>query len=232
MILITGATGNLGKATIDFLLEKGARLGSIAALVRDRKKALDLLSKGIIVMIGDYDNYASLVYAFKGVHKLLLVAGTGLENRGKQHENVIKAAKEAGVKHIFYTSYERKKETKNSPVAFLVQTHSYTEKVIKESGIPYTIFHNNVYTDQLPVYLDEEVSETGVIFPAGETPAAFSLGSDIAEAIANVLMSEGHENKEYFVSNTDNFFLRQIEDALSDLSGKTITYSSPGTRPT
>jgi NAD(P)H dehydrogenase (quinone) len=72
----------LGKATIDFLLAKGARLGSIAALVRDRKKAVDLLSKGIIVRIGDYDNYASLVYAFKGVHKLLLVSGTDLENRG------------------------------------------------------------------------------------------------------------------------------------------------------
>jgi NAD(P)H dehydrogenase (quinone) len=212
MILITGATGNFGKATIDFLLEKGARLGSIAALVRDRKKAVDLLSKGIIVMIGDYDNYASLVYAFKGVHKLLLVSGTDLENRGKQHENVIKAAKEAGVKHILYTSYERKNETENSPVAFLAHTHSYTEKVIKESGIPYTIFRNNVYTDMLPFYLGEKVSETGVVFPAGETPVAFTLRSDMAEATANVLMSEGHENKEYFLSNTENVFLPQIAE--------------------
>ena len=230
MILVTGATGHLGKATIDFLLGKGARLGSIAALVRDRKKAVDLLSKGIIVMIGDYDNYASLVYAFKGVHKLLLVSGTDLENRGKQHENAINAAKEAGVKHILYTSYERKNETKNSPVAFLVQAHSYTERVIRESGIPFTIFRNNVYTDLLPVYLGEEISEKGIVFPAGEKPAAFTLRSDIAEATANVLMSEGHENKEYFFSNTENVSLRQIADALSDLSGKTITYNSPGTQ--
>ena len=124
MILITGATGNFGNVTIDFLLEKGARLGTIAALVSHRKKAADLLLKGIIVRIGDYDNYASLLEAFKGVHKLLLVSGTDLENRGKQHENATKAAKEAGVKYILYTSYERKNETEYSPVAFLTRTLS------------------------------------------------------------------------------------------------------------
>ena len=230
MILITGATGNLGKATIDFLLAKGARPGTISALVRERRRAVDLLSKGIIAMIGDYDNYASLVYAFKGVHKLLLVSGTDLENRGKQHENVIKAANEAGVQHLLYTSYERKNETENSPVAFLAHTHGYTEKVIKQSGIPYTIFRNNVYTDTLPFYIGEKVPETSLVFPAGETPAAFTLRRDMAEATANVLMSDGHENKEYFLSNTENVSLRQIADALSDLSGKTIIYNSPGTQ--
>ena len=205
MILITGATGKFGKAVIDFLLDKGAPLGRIAALVRDRKKAVDLLSKGIIVRIGDYDNnYASLVDAFQRVDKLLLLSGTDLENRGKQHENAIKAAKEAGVKHILYTSYERKNGTENSPAAFLVQTHNYTGKVIKESGIPYTILRNNVYTDMLPFYLDETVSGADVVFPAGQTPVAFTLYSDMAEVTANVLMSEGHENKEYFFSNTEN----------------------------
>jgi len=204
MILITGATGKFGKAVIDFLLDKGAPLGRIAALVRDRKKAVDLLSKGIIVRIGDYDNYASLVDAFERVDKLLLLSGTDLENRGKQHENAIKAAKEAGVKHILYTSYERKNGTENSPAAFLVQTHNYTGKVIKESGIPYTILRNNVYTDMLPFYLDETVSGADVVFPAGQTPVAFTLYSDMAEVTANVLMSEGHENKEYFFSNTEN----------------------------
>jgi NAD(P)H dehydrogenase (quinone) len=230
MILITGATGNLGGATIDFLLAKGVRLGTISALVRERKKADDLLSKGIIVMIGDYDDFASLVKAFKGVHKLLFVSGTDPEDRGKQHENVIKAAKEAGVKHILYNSYERKNETENSPVAFMWHTHSYTEKLIKESGIPYTIFRTNIYTELLPVFLGEKVSEGGAVFPAGETPAAFTLCSDIAEAMANVLMNEGHENKEYFLSNTENMSMRQIADALSELSGKTIIYNSSDTQ--
>src|SRR4030095_1382889 len=204
MILITGATEDLGKATIEFLLEKGAQLGTIAALVRERNKAADLLSKGIIVRIGDYNNYASLVDAFKGVHKLLLVSGTDPENRAKQHENAIKAAKEAGVKHIVYTNYERKNGTENSPAAFSVQRHNYSGKVIKESGIPYTILHNIVYSDMLPFYLDETVSGAGVVFPTGQTPATFTLYSDMAEPTANVLMSEGHENKEYFFSNAEN----------------------------
>lgn len=104
MILITGATGNYGKATIDFLLKKGIQANSISALVRNEAKAEDLKAKGINLRIGDYDNYASLVKAFKGVDKLLLVSGSDVADRTKQHENAVNAAKEAGVRHIFYTS--------------------------------------------------------------------------------------------------------------------------------
>jgi len=204
MILITGATETFGEATIDFLLEKGARLGTIAALERERKKAVDLLLKGIIVRIGDFDNYASLVDAFERVDRLLLFSGTDSEKHRQQHENAIKAAKEAGVKHIFYTSYERENETENSTAAFVASTRSYAEKLIKESGIPYTIFGNNVYTDTLPFYLNEKISKTDIAFPTEQTPAAFTLRSDMAEAMANALMSEGHENKEYYLSNTES----------------------------
>jgi NAD(P)H dehydrogenase (quinone) len=166
---------------------------------------VDLLSKGIIVRIGNYDNYASLVDAFQRVDKLLLLPGTDLENHRKQHQNVIKAAKEAGVKHILYTSYERKNGTETSPAAFSVQTHNYAGKVIKESGITYTILRNNVYSDMLPLYLDETASGGGIVFTARQTPAAFPRYCDMVEATANVLMSEGHENKEYFFSNTEKF---------------------------
>jgi uncharacterized protein YbjT (DUF2867 family) len=76
--------------------------------------------------------------------------------------------KEAGVKHILYTSVERRNENGSSPVDFLSHSHIYTEKIIKESGIPYTIFRNNLFMDMLPVFLGEEVVETGVYFPAEE----------------------------------------------------------------
>jgi len=156
MILITGSTGNYGKATIDFLLKKGFSANSISALVRDVTKAEDLKTKGINLKIGDYDNYASLVEAFKGVDKLLLVSGNDVVNRGKQQINAVNAAKEAGVKHIIYTSFVRKNDSETSPIAFIAKSHIETEKQIKASGMAYTILKNNLYLDVLPMFLENK----------------------------------------------------------------------------
>lgn len=103
MILITGATGHFGGAAIDFLLKKSLSL-KIAEIVRDEKKGESLIRKGIELRIGDYFNYSSLVEAFKGIDKLGFISSSNLENRIQQHTNVINAAKQSGVKHIYYTS--------------------------------------------------------------------------------------------------------------------------------
>ncbi|MFC4211245.1 SDR family oxidoreductase [Pedobacter lithocola] len=227
MILVTGATGNYGKSTINALLNKGISASIISALVRDAAKAEDLKAKGISLKVGDYDNYAGLVEAFKGVDKLLLVSGTDLVNRTEQHKNVVKAAKEAGVKHILYTSFERKNESETSPIYFLAKSHLETEKLIKESGLTYTIFRNNLYLDVLPMFFGEQVLDTGILFPAGDTKSAFALRDDMTEATANVLASEGHENKEYSLSNTENISLQEIAQNLSEIVDRDINYVSP-----
>lgn len=227
MILVTGATGNLGKSTIDSLLKKGYSPTNIVALVRDEEKGDDLKNKGITIRIGDYSNYESLLAAFAGVEKLLLVSATDVENRGKQHANVIKAAKQAGVKHIFYTSFERKNDTETSPIAFLGKSHIETEKLIKASGLTYTIFRNNLYLDALPMFFGEQVLTTGIFLPAGDVKSAFALRNDMAEAIANVLTSESHENKEYSLSNTEHTSIQDIAQDLTEIVGKEIGYVSP-----
>ena len=81
MIFITGATGHFGKAVIDFLLAKGTPANTIGALVRDRTKATDLISRGINTKVGDYNDYSSLIEAFTGVDKLLLVSGSDIVNQ-------------------------------------------------------------------------------------------------------------------------------------------------------
>jgi NAD(P)H dehydrogenase (quinone) len=229
MILVTGATGHFGKSTIDFLLEKGIHPSDISALVRDEAKAEDLKAKGITPKIGDYDNYASLVEAFKGVDKLLLVSGNDIVNRSKQQENAVKAAKESGVKHIFYTSFERKNETETSPIHFVADSHISTENAIKTSGMTYTIFRNNLYLDILPMFFGEQVLETGVFLPAGETKAAFTSRLDMAEATANVIIGTGHENKEYAFSNTESVSISDVTASLSEVVGKEINYINPTT---
>lgn len=227
MILVTGATGNLGKATIDFLLKKGISANNISALVRDEVKAGDLKAKGINIKRGDYDNYASMVEAFKGVDKLLLISSSDVVKRGQQHENAVKAAIEAGVKHLLYTSFERKNNTETSPIYFLAKSHIETEKLIKGSGLTYTIFKNNLYLDALPMFFGEQVLTTGIFLPAGDAKSAFALRNDMAEATANVLTSEGHENKEYSLNNTENVSLQEIAENLSEIAGKQIDYVSP-----
>jgi hypothetical protein len=100
-------------------------------LVRDEAKAADLKSKGVVVKIGDYLQYDTLVNAFKGVDKLLLVSSSDVEDRSLQQANAVKAAKEAGVKYILYTSFERKNDTESSPIAFISKSHLETEELIK-----------------------------------------------------------------------------------------------------
>jgi NAD(P)H dehydrogenase (quinone) len=229
MILVTGANGHFGKATIDFLLQKGVSPNNIAGLVREEAKGAGLKAKGITVKVGNYNDYNSLIEAFKGVDKLLLVSGTDVANRSKQHENAVKAAKEAGVKHIVYTSFERKNETGTSPLGLLAASHLHTERVIKESGIPYTILRNNFYLDYIPLFLGEKVLETGVFFAAGEGKMAMATRNDMAEAAATILTTTGHENKEYFISNSEEFSFRDIADILSNVTGKTVPYISPDT---
>ena len=226
-ILVTGATGHFGKAAIEFLLKKGVPATSIAALVRDEAKATTLKTQGIELRKGDYDDYTSLVKAFTGVDKLLLVSSSDIDNRRVQQTNAVKAATEAGVKHILYTSFVRIDESDASPIAFVAQTHILTENLIHESGIPYTILRNNLYMDFVPVFIGEKVLETGVYWPAGNTPGAYALREEMAEAAANVLTGSGHENKTYNISNTSAWTFQQVADTISNASGKSIGYISP-----
>ena len=223
MILVTGATGHLGKAVINFLLQKGIKADNIIALVRDEAKAVDLKEKGIILRKGDYHDYASLVPAFKEVEKLLLVSSGDFNDRSQQHINVVNAAKEAGVKHILYTSVHGR-EDKPSVIPFVVQSHLDTEEAIKKSGIHYTILRNTLYADMLPMFLGEKVTETGVFIPAGNGKTPFATRLDMAEAAAVVLTTSGHEDKVYSIASSTVYSFSDIAATLSELAGKTIPY--------
>lgn len=228
MILVTGATGHFGKSTIDFLLEKGISSTNIVALVRDEEKAADIKSKGVALRIGDYDNYNSLLNAFTGVEKLLFVSGSAILNREAQHQNVVKAAKEAGVKHIVYTSFLGKNETESSPLWLVAQSHLQTEAWLKESGMDYTILKNTLYMDFVPAFLGEKVLETGVIYlPAGTGKVGAVLRSEMAEATATILASSNQAGKTYRFTNSEAFSYQEVAQQLSEITGQTINYLSP-----
>jgi NAD(P)H dehydrogenase (quinone) len=227
-ILVTGATGHLGQAVTTFLLQK-TDAANISILVRDAEKAADFRSKGVKVNVGDYENSAALLQAFEGIDKLYLVSGMD-HNRDVQHENVINIAKEAGVKHILYTSFQRKTETGNSPIAFVADSHLYTEKVLKASGVIYTILQHGLYTDMIPIFAGDKLLETKTIFlPAGKGKTAFATRSDMAEAGAHILLDETgkFDNQTIEITGPEAVSWEQIAGMISGITGETITYTSP-----
>lgn len=228
-VFITGATGQLGKLTIDFLLQKGIAANEISALARSAEKAEELKAKGINIKIGDYDNYDSLTAAFKGVEKLLLISSSEMtKSRAVQHINAINAAKECGVKHIIYTGYMRKAEDPNSPLWFLVKDHIDTEKHLKESGINYTLFENGYYLDMLMDFIGQNILETKTIFvPAKNGKINFVLRADIAEGLANVVTTNGHENKSYNIGSEKAVSFYEVAQMITDITETPIQYVSP-----
>jgi len=226
MILITGATGHLGKETINSLLERGISASDITALVRDENKAADLIAKGIQIKKGDYHHYDSLKEALKGVDKLLLVSSSDLNDRLAQHKNVINAAKANGVKHIAYTSIDIK-SFEASVIPLVSQIHSDTADYLKASGIPYTLLNNALYADLVPLFAGEKVLETGVFFPAGEGKTPFVARAEMAAAAAAVLSTEGHENKEYAIAADTAYSFAEIAAFIAEISGKDVQYLNP-----
>jgi NAD(P)H dehydrogenase (quinone) len=119
------------------------------------------------------------------------------------------------------------KNVKQSQLGILVDSYSTTENYIIESGLTYTIFQNGLYAETLPDFIGEQVLETGIYFPAGEGKATFTKRAEMAEAIANVLASEEHDNQIYLITSLPSYSFTNIALMLSELSGKSISYHSP-----
>lgn len=221
MILVTCATGQLGKATIDFLVRK-VPAGSVAALVRDLSKAEALKSLGVTLRTGDYSDPASLAIAFKGVDTLLLISSGTLENRVQQHINAIDAAKANGVQHIIYTSALRS----NPHTKFTAGLdHYHTEVYLKKSGIAYTLFRNTFYTEMLPMFMGDALASGSWYYAAGQAKANFASRTDMAEALANVLAEPGkHVNKTYEITGGKAYSFSEIAAVAGEFAGKPVNY--------
>jgi len=223
MILITGATGHLGKAVLDFLIKRN-NLSGVAAMVRDTTKAVQLQEKGIVLRVGDYNNYESLLNTFEGVQTLLFISSSSplSSERREHHINVVNAAKECGVKHIIYTSVLNASDTAKFLPAI---EHAHTEQFIQRSGFKYTIFRNTMYAEVI-LQLMGNALETGAwYYAAGEAKNNFTARSEIAEALANVLQRPAeHENKVYEITSGKSYSCTEISYMISELTGRELTF--------
>jgi NAD(P)H dehydrogenase (quinone) len=224
MILITGATGHLGNKVIETLLGNNVPANEIAALVRNEVKAAHLKAMGIGIRNGDYDNKPSLDAAMQGIDKVLLVSGLDMGKVVQQHQNVVDAAKKAGVQCLAYTGNCLR--DRNTLTNKIMVTHFETEDYIMASGLNYLIFHNVLYMDSMALYmLGKNFREQGIRLPAGDGKVSYALRSDEAEAIGNVLASDECSNRIYQFTNSRTYSFYDVADALSELTGTPVSYT-------
>ena len=228
-ILVTGATGALGMGVITNLLAKTSAK-NVHALVRSEEKAAPLKEKRVDVRIGDYDDYDSLLNAFKGIEILYMVSNTDVSKRIIQQDNVVEAALKAGVSHIVYTSYLRKTESPDSPIRQVAAGHLNTEAKLKESGITYTILKHGTYAEMIPVFAGNDVLTNHLIcVPAGDGKTSFVLRNELAEAGAIILLDETgkYNNKSLELTGPKALSWGDVADIIGSISNLPIKYVSP-----
>lgn len=221
MIAITGATGQLGQLVIEHLL-KTVPADQLVAVVRHPAKAEALSQQGIHVRQGDYTDQATLTTALQGVEKLLLISSSEVGQREAQHQNVINAAKAAGVKFIAYTSLLH---ADHSPLGLHVE-HVATENALAASGIPYALLRNGWYIENYLASVPPALEHGVFIGAAGEGKIAAAPRADYAAAAAHVIASKGHSGKVYELAGDHAWTLSDLVAELSRQSGKTVSYQN------
>lgn len=195
-MLVTGATGKLGKKVVEHLL-KTVPASQLAVSVRNPEKAENLRALGVDVRQGDFDVPESLDSAFAGVDRMLLISADGdNETRIRQHTNAVEAAVRAKVGFIAYTSLANAQDSK----LFLAPTHQETEKAIMKTGIPYSFLRNNWYLENEISSVQGVLAGAPWVTSAGSGKVGWASQQDYAEAAAAVLSGEGHENTIYELS--------------------------------
>ena len=220
-LLVTGATGQLGKLVLDQLLGSGVEPARIIATSRDTAKLADYTAKGVQARVADFDDPASLDKAFAGADRILIISTDALDQPGKrlkQHLAAVTAAKKAGARHILYTSMPSP-ETSVIPFA---PDHLGTENAIKATGIPYTILRNGWYMENLFMALPHAL-ETGQWYSSsGEGRLAHIARADAAKAAAAALASAVNESRTYTLTGGEQRSTDEIAALVAKASGKRL----------
>ncbi|GGV80704.1 MULTISPECIES: SDR family oxidoreductase [Streptomyces] len=221
-IAVTGATGQLGRLTVEALLRRGIPAADIIATGRDLARIKDLADRGVTVRRADFADPDSLAEAFAGADRLLLVsASVPVGERVAHHRRAIDAAVSAGVSLVAYTSMSHAE----SATTVLASTHRATEEYLRERAVPSVLLRNSWYlenyTDQLPLIL----RNGAVVGSAGQGRISAAARADYAEAAAVVLAGEGHVGQVYELGGDEAFTLAELAAAISAATGKRITYT-------
>ncbi|MEV4312932.1 SDR family oxidoreductase [Actinocrispum sp. NPDC049592] len=220
-IVITGATGHLGRLTISSLQAAGVPAAEIVAAVRSPEKAADLAAQGIRLLVTDYDEPST--WEFQPGDRVLLISSNAVGSRVAQHSAVIDAAATAGVAQLVYTSIFGA----DTADFRLAEEHQATEKKIIESGLPHTFLRNNWYTELFTgmtgLFLEHGAIVNNV---TADARIAFAPRSDYAAAAAAVLTQDGHLNKAYELGGDVAWSYPELAAELAQQAGTAVVHKT------
>ncbi|MEI5523941.1 SDR family oxidoreductase [Streptomyces brasiliscabiei] len=215
-IVVTGATGHLGRFVVEGLLEK-VPAEQITAVVRSEEKGAGLAARGVKIAVADYNAPETFDGLFAAGDKVLLISGTEFDKgRVGQHQVVIDAAKAAGVALLAYTS------APGTLTAALADDHRGTEKALLASGLPYALLRNGWYHENYTEQLAPVLQFNAVTHAAGEGRVSSAARADYAAAAVAVLTGEGHENQTYELGGDVAWSFAEYAAELSGQTGKEI----------
>ncbi|WP_158938447.1 SDR family oxidoreductase [Burkholderia sp. S171] len=219
MIVVTGATGQLGRLVIKALL-KTESASAIVAAVRSPEKAADLAALGVQVRRADYNEPATLDAAFKGADKLLLISSNEVGRRAVQHRAAIDAAKRNGLQLIGYTSVLH---ADTSPLE-LAGEHRETEEALRASGVPFVLLRNGWYTENYTGSLAPALEHGAILGSAGDGKISSAARADYAGAAALVMTRDGQAGRVYELAGDSAYTLAELAAEVTRQSGKKVEY--------
>jgi NAD(P)H dehydrogenase (quinone) len=222
MIVITGASGHLGRLVIEELLKKLPAADTVAA-VRNPAKVGDLAARGVQVREADYTKPDTLDTAFRGADRLLLISSSEVGQRVPQHRNVIDAAKRVQVGLVAYTSILR---ADTSPLHMLASEHLETEMMLKASGLPHVLLRNGWYTENYTASVPVALQHGMLIGCAGDGKIASAARADYAAAAATVLTAANQAGKLYELAGDEAYTLSELAGEIARQSGKAVVYKN------
>ncbi|MEA2290610.1 MAG: hypothetical protein QOD55_2607 [Solirubrobacteraceae bacterium] len=217
-VIVTGASGQLGRAVADRLLETlPAR--EVILVTRDPDSLTEYADRGADVRRGDFDEPGSLAEAFAGGERLLLISTDAVGRRGAQHGAAIDAARAAGVRHVAYTSIVGAAPDNPLPIA---QEHLATEQAIRDSGLAYTFLRNSVYAEMQVPAAAQAIASGQVVHNNGDAGIAYVAREDCAAAAAAVLSTGAHENRTYDITGPELVTGEAFAALLTELAGTPV----------
>lgn len=220
-IVITGATGKLGRHVLQVLLERGVPAGEIVAAGRSIEKLEDFAAQGVRVAAMDYDDPASVTAALAGATKVLLIASSEVgKDRPGQHRTVIEAAKAEGVELLAYTSNANAEASKT----ILGEDHKATEAILADAGVPYALLRNGYYFENWTDQIQGTLTKGALVASAGNGRVNAATRRDLAEAAVAVLLGEDQAGKVYELGGDTAFTLAEFAEEITAVTGTPVIY--------
>ena len=216
-LVVTAATGQLGRLVVSSLLSNGVDPGQIVATGRSSERLTTFAQRGVRVAELDYNKPADGVISVGDT--VLLISGSEVGQRIDQHRNVIELARSAGAARIVYTSVLRADRT----TLAIAPEHVATEDILKASGLAWTILRNGWYNENYEQTFAQAAQHGVVITSAGDGRISSAARQDFAEAAAAVLTGEGHDGTTYELAGDTAFTMRELADTFTAVLGRPIT---------